>query len=706
MRHFCSMKGTKMPPVIAEKAAVIQKICPLPSELSFITKNIPCPEEGCKGTFLNSSNLEMHLSKRHRKRSDSNNKKDAVNKTNCQYHCPVEKCLYNINSDRYFSHIKYLKQHYLKVHAEKKYLCNRCDKGFSTEAARNVHVRTCGMTFTCSCGCTYFSYEALSTHAKRKNHVFDSNLKLCAKGQAPSKVLPVVNSESVSTISSVNTGISCTSAGRNSLTLIGNTKESPYILLNTMGKSIAGLPLNVQPLGTLLPASSPAPKPPGIEIGVQTERSFGCRRSSGGSLVNRRLIPKSARSNTSAGTQTQGNNILKRAMRAAQIPVSEAEGKHMKNQSVGESGRLPGTGGRKRKKSMETQTVVSSGESNSIQSTRSVSLQEKRLIENVYSANQNGEGCNAANLNFAQLPTQNSYQVPVTVPWIAVYPKCNSGTQTNPLSTKAICHPGVTQTDLSGIFLQESLNNCQNQSIQCFTQLPDFEKSDSVSPGNITDDTNTSMLNVAGMMTNINFNSFSDNDFAISNFDPMLSQEKSNSMEGTDASPEDLTRRSGSPFQDGAVDLVDSLSTACSMETQTEGEMDMYDSTLSHIETQTNNEDFLCCSFDDLPLNDIHTQTCDEMLFSELGFSDIQTQTQEEICLWQSEAAANHLGNLVSIETQTAISGPCPTTYENNSKDLPSNLWMSEMSHIETQTDMDDMRKLILELTKHDIEGD
>lgn len=184
----------------------MHKICPLPSELSFINKNIPCPEEGCRSTFLSSSNLEMHLSKHHKKRSDGLNKREHLNKMNCQYHCPVGSCLYNINSDRHFTHIKYLKQvnhplivllsviasdtsymfdifsqHYLKVHAEKKFLCKKCDKGFSTEAACNVHTRICGMKFTCSCGCNYMSYEALITHAKRKNHTFDVNLKLCAK---------------------------------------------------------------------------------------------------------------------------------------------------------------------------------------------------------------------------------------------------------------------------------------------------------------------------------------------------------------------------------------------------------------------------------------------------------------------------------------------------------------------------------------------
>lgn len=72
-------------------------------------------------------------------------------------------------------------QHYLKVHAEKTFQCERCLKGFSTEAAKHRHIRMCGIKFTCSCNHAYESYEALLTHAKRFSHTFDEKFKLYGK---------------------------------------------------------------------------------------------------------------------------------------------------------------------------------------------------------------------------------------------------------------------------------------------------------------------------------------------------------------------------------------------------------------------------------------------------------------------------------------------------------------------------------------------
>ncbi|KAG6801372.1 hypothetical protein HZU73_03493 [Apis mellifera caucasica] len=73
--------------------------------------------------------------------------------------------------------MKYLKQHYLKVHAKKTHACTRCDKSFSTEAAKEGHMRICGIEFVCSCLKTYTSYEALLTHAKRSLHTIDDKYK-------------------------------------------------------------------------------------------------------------------------------------------------------------------------------------------------------------------------------------------------------------------------------------------------------------------------------------------------------------------------------------------------------------------------------------------------------------------------------------------------------------------------------------------------
>jgi hypothetical protein len=81
------------------------KICPPPSELSVIKTNVHCPEEDCRSVFKNTANLDMHLLKHHKK--SILKKSDGVN---CQYHCPIEECPYNLNSRQFFKRLKYLKQ--------------------------------------------------------------------------------------------------------------------------------------------------------------------------------------------------------------------------------------------------------------------------------------------------------------------------------------------------------------------------------------------------------------------------------------------------------------------------------------------------------------------------------------------------------------------------------------------------------------------
>jgi len=80
------------------------------------------------------------------------------------------KCIITFNYLTFF-------QHYLKVHAEKNYVCDRCGKSFSTESAKKGHTRVCGVEFTCSCSKTYITYEALLTHAKRSLHTITEKYK-------------------------------------------------------------------------------------------------------------------------------------------------------------------------------------------------------------------------------------------------------------------------------------------------------------------------------------------------------------------------------------------------------------------------------------------------------------------------------------------------------------------------------------------------
>nr|XP_018897617.1 PREDICTED: ATM interactor-like [Bemisia tabaci] len=161
----------------------ILKIFPSEADLCDIKTNIPCPVDHCPRIFKSSSNLTMHLEKYHKliepNRSSLEKKSDNVI---YQYYCPVKFCQYhdNIKSNKkkiFFDQLKYLKQHFLKVHSEKRFTCSRCDKSFSIEAALKRHLGECGIEFKCSCGQSYSSRHNLLLHATRKNHSVDDKYR-------------------------------------------------------------------------------------------------------------------------------------------------------------------------------------------------------------------------------------------------------------------------------------------------------------------------------------------------------------------------------------------------------------------------------------------------------------------------------------------------------------------------------------------------
>lgn len=140
------------------------KVYPSEEKLSTINTIVSCPEDGCSSVFASESNLNLHLAKTHNKshllKSDS-----AVK----QYHCPVSACAYNDSAS--FKTLKLLKQHYLKKHSKKNYVCEKCNKGFATESFAKSHKAYCGINFQCrDCSNAYSSYETLKTHCRRKKH--------------------------------------------------------------------------------------------------------------------------------------------------------------------------------------------------------------------------------------------------------------------------------------------------------------------------------------------------------------------------------------------------------------------------------------------------------------------------------------------------------------------------------------------------------
>ncbi|KAL1129053.1 hypothetical protein AAG570_013585 [Ranatra chinensis] len=182
-----------------EEDSLIVKISPEISELSEIKTNLRCTEEGCTSVFLNTSNLEMHLIKTHKKQSGYLDKKSRG--IVFQYFCPSDNCKYKLDPERktgelrWFTKFRYLKQHYMNVHKEKGFECSHCKKQFLLQKDLTEHTQfECGKTFSCIfCPSVYTSYASLKLHCKRKNHSIDSSIsrpQKCVKNNK--KEIPLI----------------------------------------------------------------------------------------------------------------------------------------------------------------------------------------------------------------------------------------------------------------------------------------------------------------------------------------------------------------------------------------------------------------------------------------------------------------------------------------------------------------------------------
>ncbi|XP_059569878.1 ATM interactor isoform X2 [Alligator mississippiensis] len=84
------------------------------------------------------------------------------------YCCPIEGC--PRGPIRPFSRFSLVKQHFMKMHAEKKHKCDKCSNCYGTEWNLKRHAEDCGKTFQCTCGCPYASRTALLSHIYRTGH--------------------------------------------------------------------------------------------------------------------------------------------------------------------------------------------------------------------------------------------------------------------------------------------------------------------------------------------------------------------------------------------------------------------------------------------------------------------------------------------------------------------------------------------------------
>ncbi|XP_042556864.1 ATM interactor [Dipodomys spectabilis] len=168
------LRGRRPRPTTARQPpqpAARELIQPSVSELSrAVRTNILCTVRGCGKILPNSPALNMHLVKSHRLQDGIVNptiRKDlkTVPKFYC---CPIEGC--PRGPDRPFSQFSLVKQHFMKMHAEKKHKCSKCNNSYGTEWDLKRHAEDCGKTFQCTCGCPYASRTALQSHIYRTGH--------------------------------------------------------------------------------------------------------------------------------------------------------------------------------------------------------------------------------------------------------------------------------------------------------------------------------------------------------------------------------------------------------------------------------------------------------------------------------------------------------------------------------------------------------
>lgn len=408
-----------------------------------------------------------------------------------------------------------------------------------------------------------------------------------------------------------------------------------------------------------------------------TKRRMSAQTQTG--IVSRNKRPK-----ISAQTQTMGDYILKKAMKAADILVPH-EGQRTTTKQTTH------TATKKKRKSMETQTMNHVG--------TKTKLQNQHLNDFVMKFPRTGADFTSLNdfsstsdMTMSDNPSSYRLGIDVGLPDLWVNQKYSSGTQTSPIAMNALLEQeeilshSVTQTDLNLSFLESESCEPSSSSIHSSSQtMQNLQKY-------FEDNSNCSFSTEVNNVT-----STFEPELATSSCRPNIETNLGTLADEPTYSPSQIDtflmrHRSKTAFD---------ANRSCSTETQTE--LDFSDSLFidcaddgdtsftfcSNIETQTTEE---FPSFDHLLYTNMCTQTCDESFYSELGFVNIQTQTA-----WTQFGVDDSL--FVSTETQTALSG-CSSTSSYMTKPWSTSKINSETSHMETQTNVDEFRELIAELSK------
>jgi hypothetical protein len=407
-----------------------------------------------------------------------------------------------------------------------------------------------------------------------------------------------------------------------------------------------------------------------------TKRRMSAQTQTG--IVSRNKRPK-----ISTQTQTIGDYILKKAMKDADILIPHETQRSTTKQ-------ITHSATKKKRKSMETQTMSHVGTKTKLQSQHlnDFLMKYSRTDTNFTSFN---DFSSTSDMTMSDNPTSCRLGIDVGLPDLWVSQKYSSGTQTSPIAMNALLEQeeilshSVTQTDLNLSFLESESCEPSSSSIHSSSQtMHNLQKyfednsnsSFSTEVNNVTP-TFEPELTTSSCRSNIetNLGTLADEPtYSPSQIDTFLMQHRKIAFD---------VNRSCSIETQTELDFSDSLFTDCGDDGDTSFTF------CSTIETQTTEE---FPSFDHLLYTNMCTQTCDDSLYSELGFANIQTQTA-----WPQFGVEDSM--FVSTETQTALSG-CSSTSSYTIKSWPTSKINSETSHMETQTNVDEFRELIAELSK------
>lgn len=125
-----------------------------------------CTEPLCGRRFTNSNALYLHVTRHHQKKALQRRVPPEYGRL--LYICPAQQC---ISTKSHFSSFKAVKQHYLKLHAQKTHKCGRCNSAaFATAALLRAHEKMCDVQYGCECGAVYAHKATLARHAKLHQH--------------------------------------------------------------------------------------------------------------------------------------------------------------------------------------------------------------------------------------------------------------------------------------------------------------------------------------------------------------------------------------------------------------------------------------------------------------------------------------------------------------------------------------------------------